>query len=527
VTDAAASPRAFRRAFTAVIVVLTLVCGGLLAVAGSQGPRLVRTDVDPLAVVQQSRQRLVLAANRPLQPVDASRIRMEPGADFRVDTQADRIIIDFARPLAYDADYTVAIDDVRGVGGGPASDLRASFRTGDPGMYVLIRGGEQQADRIVRQTVAGTGSGASDVVFEATKIQEYAVVGESLVVATLEDDGTNGLVIAALDGSGQVPLPLPDRGTLQDLHAEDAGTTVGFRFTSADGDRFDDALMVDDVASGAAPTPVVGLDGRDLSVQAWGFVPGRPQLVAHGQDGDLFLVTVDGSTPLVPLGRHGTLGPFSADGTRLAVTDPGSTTEIDLRTAEQTTLPTETHGARSRDRRRDPAPGGRARRHRERRVRARGPGDPHHRAHGHAQRPLRAARDRPGSRARRQRRLPAERARHVGDHAPRRARDRHRDPQRRGLRGHDRLTGSRRSAVAWADRTTRRVRGRSGTVTGSDGLLAVALSEARARRLRTEAGRRVEDATGDRPDAFDARSTPAPGYAPLGPRVPWWRRLRR
>jgi hypothetical protein len=345
VTDAAASPRAFRRAFTAVIVVLTLVCGGLLAVAGSQGPRLVRTDVDPLAVVQQSRQRLVLAANRPLQPVDASRIRMEPGADFRVDTQADRIIIDFARPLAYDADYTVAIDDVRGVGGGPASDLRASFRTGDPGMYVLIRGGEQQADRIVRQTVAGTGSGASDVVFEATKIQEYAVVGESLVVATLEDDGTNGLVIAALDGSGQVPLPLPDRGTLQDLHAEDAGTTVGFRFTSADGDRFDDALMVDDVASGAAPTPVVGLDGRDLSVQAWGFVPGRPQLVAHGQDGDLFLVTVDGSTPLVPLGRHGTLGPFSADGTRLAVTDPGSTTEIDLRTAEQTTLPTETGGA--------------------------------------------------------------------------------------------------------------------------------------------------------------------------------------
>jgi hypothetical protein len=342
VTDAARSPRAFRRAFTAVILVLVLVCGGLLAVAGSQGPRLVRTDVDPLAVVQQSRQRLVLAANRPIQPVDASRIRMEPGADFTVDTQADRIVLDFTRPLAYDADYTVAIDGVQGIGGGPASDLRTSFRTGDPGMYVLVRGGEQQADRIMRQSVAGTGSGASDVVFQAPRIQEYAIVGQSLVVATLEDDGTNGLEIAALDGSGQVPLPLPDRGTLQDLHAEDTGTTVGFRFTSAEGGRYDDALMVDDVAAGAAPTPVVGLDGRELSVQAWGFVPGRPQLVAHGQDGDLFLVTVDGSSPIVPLGRHGTLGPFSADGTRLAVTDPGSTTEIDLR---QTELPTETGGA--------------------------------------------------------------------------------------------------------------------------------------------------------------------------------------
>jgi hypothetical protein len=62
---------------------------------------------------------------------------------------------------------------------------------------------------------------------------------------------------------------------------------------------------------------------------------------------------------------------------------------------------------------------------------------------------------------------------------------------------------------------------------GSDGLLAVAFSEARARLLRTEAGRRPEDATGDRPDAFDARSTPVPGYAPLAPRVRWWRRLRR
>ncbi|RIJ47279.1 hypothetical protein DZG00_13530 [Clavibacter lycopersici] len=346
-TDAPASRRAFRRAFTAVILVLVLACGGLLAVAGSQGPRLVRTDVDPLAVVQQSRQRIVLAANRPIQPVDASRIRMEPGADFTVDTQADRIIIDLTRPLAYDADYTVAIDGVQGIGGGPASDLRTAFRTGDPGMYVLVRGGEQQDDRIVRQSVAGTGTGggASDAVFEATKIQEYAVVGNSLVVAILQDDGTNGLVLAALDGSGQVDLPLPGRGTFQDLHAEDTGTTVGFRFTSADGGPYADTLMVDDVGAGAAPTPVLGLDGQPLSAQAWGFVPGRPQLVAHGQDGDLSLVTVDGSSPIVPLGRHGTLGPFSADGTRLAVTDPGSTTEIDLRTAQQTQLPTETGGA--------------------------------------------------------------------------------------------------------------------------------------------------------------------------------------
>ncbi len=328
-----------------MILVLVLACGGLLAVAGSQGPRLVRTDVDPLAVVQQSRQRLVLAANRPIQPVDVSRIRMEPGADFTVDTQADRIIIDFTRPLAYDAAYTVSIDGVQGVGGGPTSDLATSFHTGDPGMYVLVRGGEQQADRILRQSVAGGGQGASDEVFEATKSQAYAVVGQSLVVATLQDYGTNGLVIAGLDGSGQVDLPLPGRGTLQDLHAEETGTTIGFRFTSTDGGAYDDTLMVDDVGAGATPAPVLGLDGQAISAQAWGFVLGRPQLVAHGQDGDLYLVTVAGSSPIVPLGRHGTLGPFSADGTRLAVTDPGSTTEIDLRTAQQTTLPTETGGA--------------------------------------------------------------------------------------------------------------------------------------------------------------------------------------
>ncbi|MBF4618753.1 hypothetical protein ITJ44_11790 [Clavibacter sp. VKM Ac-2873] len=351
-TDAPASPRAFRRAFAAVILVLVLACGGLLAVAGSQGPRLVRTDVDPLAVVQQSRQRLVLAANRPIQPVDASRIRMEPGADFTVDTQADRVIIDFTRPLAYDADYTVSVDGVQGVGGGPASDLRTAFRTGDPGMHVLVRGGGQQPDRILRQSVAGTGTGtgtgegasASDVVFQAARIQEYAVVGNSLVVATLQDDGENGLVLAALDGSGQVDLPLPGRGTLQDLHAEDTGTTIGFRFTSADGGPFDDTLMVDDVAAAAVPTPAIGVDGQPIRAQAWGFVPGHPQLVAHGRDGDLDLVAIDGSSPVVPLGRHGTLGAFSADGTRIAVTDPGSTTEIDLGTAQQTTLPTANGG---------------------------------------------------------------------------------------------------------------------------------------------------------------------------------------
>lgn len=56
------------------------------------------------------------------------------------------------------------------------------------------------------------------------------------------------------------------------------------------------------------------------------------------------------------------------------------------------------------------------------------------------------------------------------------------------------------------------------------GRLVTALAEVQAQRQRRESERSTEDFAGDRPDAFDAHSTPLPPYEPLRRRGRWCRK---
>jgi len=307
--------RPFKTAFVATVTVLALLCA-LFAVLGYvQGPKLASAQIDSAQAVVRAGEQLRLFANQPLAAVDEGDVTITPAVDFSVSVSGAIIAVQFAAPLHYDADYEVTVSGVTSRYNDQGATLSYSFTTGSSPLYYLDRGDE--TDEIVRTTVS---SADRDVVYAAPGIQGFAILAGAVVVSTDQPDGTSALGLVSLDDGGVEPLALPGAGTVDQLHASDSASTIGFAFTSAPGsaDGFDDTLMTLDLDQGRDVLPVSGLDGAPLQVSAWGFVPGGATLAAYARDSSVVLV--DPAAGIVtPLGSFTKFDSISTDGTRLAV----------------------------------------------------------------------------------------------------------------------------------------------------------------------------------------------------------------
>ena len=294
---------------------LALLCA-LFAVLGYvQGPKLSSAQVDTGQAVVRAGEQLRLFANQPLAAVTEGDVTITPAVDFSVSVSGAIIAVQFQAPLHYDADYEVTVNGVTSRYNDRGATLRYSFSTGTAPLYYLDRGDD--GDEIVRTTVS---SNERDVVYSAPGIQGFAVLAGAVAVATDLPDGGSALSLVSLDDGGVESLPLPEPGTIDQLHASDSAATLGFEFTSAPGGAggFDATLMTLDLDAGRTVVPVAGLDGAPLQVSSWAFLPGGVSLVAYTRDSSAVLVdTVAGV--VTPLGTFTKFDSVSTDGTRLAV----------------------------------------------------------------------------------------------------------------------------------------------------------------------------------------------------------------
>jgi hypothetical protein len=333
------SDRAFGRTLAALLVGLLVVCLGLVAVNVLNGPRLTGTSIDTSAVVTQANQRLVLETNQQLAEVTAEQVTVTPASDVQVQTSNDTIVIVFSQPLAYDTDYTVGVSGVTGPFADHVSTLSTSFRTEEPGLYVLTRvpalPGEttKAPDTITRTTI---GSSASTTVFTAPYIQSFVPSGDELVVVTLADDLTNRLSLVAVDGTAE-ELTLPGTGTVRDLQASGVSATVGFRFSSvpgAPGASYDNTLFLLDLTQGTLST-VDALDGAPVQAISWGFLPQRAEIVAQLFDTTVLLIDPRSEDAPIPIGQFPNLNALAPDGVRIAVSDQERQYVLDLSTGTE------------------------------------------------------------------------------------------------------------------------------------------------------------------------------------------------
>ncbi|MDJ1114174.1 hypothetical protein [Microbacterium dauci] len=311
-----------------VFAVVAVVTGVLTTV---QGPRVTSVESDPAASVASAGSRIIFTTTQSLAEVDPSQVTVSPATDFTVDTSGRSVGLRFALPLWDDTEYTVRIESVRGVGGGPDATIEQTFTTPALHGFVLQRGDE--TDTIFRVDLAGD----AVPVFEHPHIEDFRATAARLVVSTIEDDVSH-LIVTRLDGSSPEEFALPGEGTVTNLQSAEAGNTIGYTFTDADisADQGRESLLFTGSTADpdAAPVPVERSAG-DARVEDWRFVPATDSILMLTFDGALSLIAPDGGDS-VALGNA--IGIDDIAGTSAYIERVEGPAVVDLATADGTAL---------------------------------------------------------------------------------------------------------------------------------------------------------------------------------------------
>lgn len=330
--------RAFLAGFAIVVAALAVIGLAGAAVTVAQGPRVTNVSVDPDAAVSAAGSRLIITTTQSLAKVTPTQVTVSPAAPFTVDTSGRSVGIRFTQPLWDDTSYTVTIDGVSGIGGGPTASVSQSFTTPALQAFVLQRG--DGGDRILRTGLAGQDP---EPVYTNAHIEDFRATAGHLVMSTLDDDKKSHLVVTDLDGGNVRELPLPGDGTVTDLQSADRGDLIGYTYTDATvgtpGAR-EARLFTASLASAqsdAQPT-MIQRSGGESRVDDWRFVPGTDSILMLTYDGALTLISPSGGDP-VTLGNAVSIDGIARGTTTAIVERVEGPAAIDLATAKQVDLP--------------------------------------------------------------------------------------------------------------------------------------------------------------------------------------------
>ncbi len=341
-TDGRRRGRTFAATFAIVAAVLAAVALGGAAVTNLQGPRVTDAHVDPAAAVSASGSRIIFTTTQSLDEVTPEQVTVTPAADFTVDTAGRSVGLRFALPLWDDTDYTVRIDGVTGLGGGPASTIQHSFTTPPLDVYILQRSADR--DTVYRTDLTGD---AAVPVFTHPHIEDFRATASHLVMATVDDDGHSGLTVTALDGTGERTLSLPGEGIVGDLQSADRGDLIGYTFTDADigaDSGRESALFTASLADAEADAEPRAIErpGGDSRVDDWRFVPDTDAILMLTFDGALTLVTAPApgtaASDPVSLGTAVAIDSIARGSSVAIVERVEGPVAIDLATAEEEPL---------------------------------------------------------------------------------------------------------------------------------------------------------------------------------------------
>ncbi|HIE93889.1 MAG: Ig-like domain-containing protein [Microbacterium sp.] len=327
--------RGFVLGFVGVAAAIGLV--GALGAAATvlMGPRVTAVQVDPSAAIAASGSRLIVTTSQSLADVDPTSVTVTPATPFDIDTSGRSIGVRFTVPLDADTEYTVTIDGVTGVSGGPSSTITETFTT-PPSEVFLLQRGTVDGDTIFRTDLTGE---AAVAVFAHPHIEDYRATRDHLVVL-VDEDGESALIMTDLDGQNPVELTLPGSGYIADLQIADRGDRIGYLFTSSTvgtGSGDESALYTASLDTPTAEPAKVVVAGADERVAQWSFVPDTDSVLLVAFDGNLLLTDPEGEAPTA-LGTALAIDGI-APGTAQAIVERiDGLVVLDLLTGEETPL---------------------------------------------------------------------------------------------------------------------------------------------------------------------------------------------
>ena len=283
--------RSFAVAFAVVVGLLAVVGLAGAGIAALQGPRVTDVQSDPAAAVAASGSRFIVTTSRSLQEVDPAQVTVTPQTPFTVDTSGRSVGVRFTLPLYDDTEYTVRIEGLQAVGGGPTSDVVETMRTPPLEMFLLRREGE--GDTVFRTDLAGEGV----PVFEHPHIEDFRATSSRLVISVREDDRT-ALIVTDRDGGNPTELALPGEGRVANLQSADRGELIGYTYTADDvglGGGAESVLYTASLKDPDAEPVAVPIAGDEQRVTDWRFVPDSEALLVLTFDGRLLLSASSGA----------------------------------------------------------------------------------------------------------------------------------------------------------------------------------------------------------------------------------------
>jgi len=326
----------FHRGVWATAIVALLATIAALTVYALQGPRLRAASVDVVRAVQFPDSVLQMESDRPLAPIDASQVTVEPATPVSVDVSGAIVSVVFEQALRYETEYRVIVDGVAGDARGIGGRFDYSFTTPVADVHYLDRGDPGSPDRVMR---VGTGGEPPEVVYEADAIDVFVTIGSALMVVTPNESGASRLDIVEPVGNDFQRLVLPEDTRIDQLIAPAIGTKVLFTLSSlGESTEYDKTLFVADAAGSARPTPLVGLDGESLRVTKAAVVPGSASVVAWIDDVRVVQIDLDSGLVLPITEEAAEFWGVSSDGQNAVLVDLGGTVAIGIDSLDEQRL---------------------------------------------------------------------------------------------------------------------------------------------------------------------------------------------
>lgn len=321
-TKAASS---FQRQMYLFVAGLTGLCLLLIFLTSLQGTRVRSAAIDTVKATQQGGQRLLLQLNQPAGTIDTKDISISPDVQFSAISGGTTIALQFAQPLRNSTTYTLTIK-------AHGKNIRHSFTT-EPASFFYVTdvvGGSELHKRWL-------GTNKDSVVLTSEPIDDYIVLGDTVVYTTIDQTRKASLRIFNSATGEHKEVPLPEDGTIYQLRAAPNGGSFGFIFTASNfsGDNTY-ILNLYDMSRGTLQQ-VQGFGDKPLKAVDWQFARNGKTIAAVSTDQTVLLVN-PGSPP-TPLGQYDGLEDFTFDDSSLLLTGRAGKQIVNLKNGQRTSLP--------------------------------------------------------------------------------------------------------------------------------------------------------------------------------------------
>ncbi|MFE6734674.1 hypothetical protein [Microbacterium sp. NPDC057650] len=319
----------------AAVVAVLLIAGGVFAFVFSQSLRVLGVDFDPSRAIQSPGATLTFDTNHDLGEIDASQVSVEPAVPFTVKTDGSSLGVRFTDALDDKTKFTVTVKDAATKGGSPTGDLTTTFTTPESQIFILQRNAKKD-DKIFTSDLSGE-NGVP--VFASPKIVDFRATPDNLVVV-VEEKGGSRLIVMDRKGDKQRDLKIPGDGYITSLQVSDRGGLVGYTYSDADLTETSGraSVLVTQPLDGSSGPSIVQVDGKDVGVSDWEFVPDSSKALFVDFSNALTLEDRAGDSPSQDFGLVAELLGTTHDAAIIERTE-GAFVELSLKDGAEQPLP--------------------------------------------------------------------------------------------------------------------------------------------------------------------------------------------